>query len=356
MSVKLAFEVTRTGFCLNTQLELPSQGVTALFGRSGSGKTTLLRCIAGLERHKGYLSFRDQCWQDDQQELFVPTYKRALGYVFQEASLFPHLRVSGNLEYGFKRVPPPLRHIQPDEVIQLLSLGPLLKRYPDQLSGGQRQRVSLGRAILTSPELLLMDEPLASLDAASKEEILPFLEGLRDELKIPIIYVSHAIDEVIRLADHLVLLQEGKVTAQGPLQALLTARELPFIRTESASTVLQAEVQRPHAGDELTEVCVEGQSLFIARQSVERGRKLRVRIMARDVALSLSPLEDTSFLNCLTVQLLDIQPGLIPSQRLVRLQLGQQILVSRVSSRSATRLNLHSGQMLYALIKGVALT
>lgn len=356
MSVKLAFDVTRKGFSLNTQLELPSQGVTALFGRSGSGKTTLLRCIAGLERHKGYLSFREQCWQDDQQGLFIPTYKRALGYVFQEASLFPHLRVSGNLEYGFKRVPPQLRHIQPDEVIQLLSLEPLLNRYPDQLSGGQRQRVSLGRAILTSPELLLMDEPLASLDAASKEEILPFLERLRDELNIPIIYVSHSIDEVVRLADHLVLLQEGKVTAQGPLQELLTARELPFIRTESASTVLLAEVQHPHAEDELTEVYVEGQSLLIARQPVGHGQRLRVRIMARDVALSLFPVEDTSFLNCLKVQLLDIQPGLIPSQRLVRLQLGAQILVSRVSGRSATRLNLHSGQTLYALIKGVALT
>lgn len=355
MSLALDFTVDRGSFILSARLELPGQGVTALFGRSGSGKTTLLRCIAGLKRQKGgYLSFRGEVWQEGRH--FLPTWKRPLGYVFQEASLFPHLRVRQNLEYGYRRVPVGKRRIHTDEVIGLLGLDTLLARYPDELSGGQRQRVSLGRALLTSPELLLMDEPLASLDAASKEEILPFLERLRDQLGIPIIYVSHSIDEVIRLADHMVLIDEGQVIAQGGLQELLTSRELPFIRTESSSAVLHGQVIRPQAEDGLMELAVEGQSLLMARHRLPGGASpVRIKIMARDVGLALQPPEGTSFLNCLRVRLLDVQPGIVPSQLLVRLQLGRQILLSRVSVHSARQLQLAPGQALYALIKGVAL-
>ncbi|MBB3102806.1 molybdenum ABC transporter ATP-binding protein [Azomonas macrocytogenes] len=355
MTLQLDFTVNHGSFILDTRLELPDKGVTALFGRSGSGKTTLLRCIAGLEHPRGgRLVFQGETWQDERT--FLPTYKRPLGYVFQEASLFPHLKVLQNLEYGLKRVPPGKRRVRMDQVIQLLGLEGLLARYPDQISGGQRQRVSLGRALLTSPDLLLMDEPLASLDATSKDEILPFLERLRDEQALPIIYISHSIDEVIRLADHLVLLDDGKVVAQGGLQALLTARELPFIRTESASTALHAQVSHPDVGDELTELAVEGQPLLIAKCSVPTGQPVRVKIMARDVGLALTPPTDTSFLNCLRVTLLDSLPGTLPSQALVRLKLGEQILLSRVSRRSAGRLGLQAGQRLYALIKGVALS
>lgn len=355
MSLELDFTVDRGSFILNARLTLPGQGVTALFGRSGSGKTTLLRCIAGLKRQQGgFLRFGEQTWQAGRH--FLPTWKRPIGYVFQEASLFPHLRVQHNLEYGYKRVPEARRRIHQDEVIRLLGLEALLQRYPNQLSGGQRQRVSLGRALLTSPELLLMDEPLASLDLASKEEILPFLERLRDELAIPIIYVSHAIDEVIRLADHLVLIDNGQVIAQGDLQALLTNRELPFVRTESASAMLYATVRNPEAEDGLMELEVDGQPLLMPRHALPASAQpLRVKIMARDVGLALEPPRDTSFLNCLRVRLLDTQPGLVPSQLLVRLALGGQILLSRVSLHSARRLNLVPGQTLYALVKGVAL-
>lgn len=241
-------------------------------------------------------------------------------------------------------------------MISLLKLEDLLERYPEQISGGQRQRVALGRALLTSPRLLLMDEPLASLDAASKEEILPFLESLRDRLDLPILYVSHSIEEVMRLADHLVLLENGSVIAQGQLQALLTARELPFVRTENSSTVLDARVACLDAGDGLTELEVEGQPLLITRQPVSAGRIVRVRIMARDVGLALEPPTATSFLNCLKVTLLDCQPGLVPSQLLVRLRIGGQVLLSRVSRRSAEHLALHPGQSLHALVKGVALS
>lgn len=354
MGLTLDFTVDRGGFVLNARLELPDKGVTALFGRSGSGKTTLLRCIAGLERQKsGSLTFRGETWQEGRH--FLPTWKRPLGYVFQEASLFPHLRVLQNLEYGYRRVPPEKRHIHTQEVIRLLSLESLLDRYPDEISGGQRQRVSLGRALLTSPRLLLMDEPLASLDETSKGDILPFLERLKDELEIPIVYVSHSIDEVIRLADHMVLIDNGRVMAQGSLQDLLTHRELPFVRTESSSVVLHGRVTRPEMGDGLMELDVEGQPLLMTSHPITGGQAVRVKVMARDVALALHPPQDSSFLNCLTVRLLDSQPGVLPSQLLVRLMLGKQILLSRISQRSAQRLDLHPGQNLHALVKGVAL-
>lgn len=354
MTLQLEFNVDRGDFGLDVQLRLPSSGVTALFGRSGSGKTTLLRCIAGLERHPGQLNFQGEEWQGPAR--FVPTHQRPLGYVFQEASLFPHLRVAQNLAYGYKRTPRQQRTIEWNEVIDLLGLAPLLQRYPDEISGGQRQRVSLARALLTSPRLLLMDEPLASLDMASKEEILPFLERLRDERAVPIIYVSHSLEEVIRLADQMVLLETGKVVAQGDLQTLLTSRELPFVQAELSSTVLEASLINPVAEDGLTELEVAGQPLLIARHTLPRGQQVRVRIMARDVGLALVPPADTSFLNCLQVTLLDSQPGVLPSQLLVRLQLGEQILLSRVSQRSASQLQLQPGQRLYALIKGAALS
>ncbi|MDR9467921.1 molybdenum ABC transporter ATP-binding protein [Marinospirillum sp.] len=347
------FKLPRDSFELDVHLQLPTQGITALFGRSGSGKTTLLRLLAGLEVQPGSrLSFRGQVWQNPRT--LVPTHKRPLSYVFQEASLFPHMRVRKNLEYGYRRIPDSERQLQPQQVIELLGLEDFLERYPDQLSGGQRQRVAIGRALLTSPQLLLMDEPMASLDVESKAEILPFLERLRDELEVPIIYVSHAIEEVTRLADHLVLLEAGKVTAQGDLQQLLTDPALPFIQTDTASSVLQGRALQTDSGDGLSEVAVESQSLLISRSSLQPGQKTRVRILARDVVLALTPPPDISLLNCLHTQLLDIQPDPNPSQALVRLQLGEQRLLARVSRRSVERLQLQPGQSIYALIKGVA--
>ncbi len=226
--ITLNFSLPRNHFTLEANLQLPTQGVTALFGRSGSGKTSLLRLLAGLEFQSGSrLLFRDEVWQNHNN--FVPTHQRSLGYVFQEASLFPHLRIRNNLEYGYHRTPVRERQIHPPRVIELMGIEALLKYYPDQLSGGQRQRVAIGRALLTSPKLLLMDEPMASLDSTSKAEILPFLERLKDQLALPIIYVSHSIEEVARLADHLVLLEQGQVIAQGDIQSLLTDPTLPFL-------------------------------------------------------------------------------------------------------------------------------
>jgi ABC-type sulfate/molybdate transport systems ATPase subunit len=223
------------GFTLDVDLELPSRGITALFGHSGSGKTTLLRCIAGLERpSNGYLAIDGALWQDDAS--FLPTHRRPIGYVFQEASLFPHLSVQGNLDYGAKRCGCRPTSADFQKVIDLLGIGALLDRKPDRLSGGERQRVAIARALLTAPRLLLMDEPLAALDLARKNEILPYLERLHDELEIPVLYVSHAPDEVARLADHLVVMDGGSAVAQGPLADVLSRIDLPIrlrLKTQS---------------------------------------------------------------------------------------------------------------------------
>jgi len=213
MSIQAKFRLQRGGFLLDAGFEAPSSGVTAVLGPSGCGKTTLLRCISGLERApEGVLSVQGELWQDSAGGVFLPVHRRPLGYVFQEASLFPHLSVHGNLEYGWKRTQEE-RRVGFDEAVALTGIEGLLQRRPEGLSGGERQRVAIARALLTSPRLLLMDEPLSALDQASKGEILPYLERLHEQLTMPILYVSHALEEVARLADHLVLMEEGRVRA-----------------------------------------------------------------------------------------------------------------------------------------------
>ncbi|MGA7303844.1 MAG: molybdenum ABC transporter ATP-binding protein, partial [Rhodothermales bacterium] len=219
MTIDARFHIERDAFDMDVDLSVPAYGVTALFGPSGCGKTTLLRAIAGLERHSGgFLKVGDSIWQD--QDVFLPPHRRPIGYVFQEASLFPHLSVRGNLDYGKKRVPDSERLLPLDQAVALLGIEPLLERKPNSLSGGERQRVAIARALAVSPRLLLMDEPLASLDLQRKQEILPYIESLRRELEIPVIYVSHLPDEVARLADHMVLLEAGRVRASGSVQEL----------------------------------------------------------------------------------------------------------------------------------------
>ena len=221
-AIQARFKVEHAGFTLDVDLNLPGRGVSALFGHSGSGKTSCLRCFAGLDRPSdGYLQVNGEVWQDSAQGLFVPAHKRAVGYVFQGANLFAHLSVRRNLEYGLKRIPAAQRRIALEQAVALLGIGHLLQRLPGKLSGGEQQRVGIARALLTSPRMLLLDEPLAALDLKRKQEVLPYLERLHSELQMPIIYVSHAPDEVARLADHLVLLEDGKVSASGPLKATL---------------------------------------------------------------------------------------------------------------------------------------
>ncbi|OCW98404.1 molybdenum ABC transporter ATP-binding protein [Alishewanella sp. HH-ZS] len=354
MSIEARLQLQQGNFELDVTLDLPGSGVSALFGRSGSGKTTILRCLAGLERHAGIeLRVNGEIWQSQQH--FVPVHQRPLGYVFQEASLFPHLTVAKNLEFGYRRLPPAQRKVALDETISLMGLETLLARYPQQLSGGQRQRVAMARALLTSPRLLLMDEPMAALDQRSKAEILPYLERLHQHLAIPIIYVSHAIHEVCRLADYLVLLEQGKVQAQGPLQQLLTQPDLPLAQDADAASMLLATVLQ-HTDDEMSELQLpDGQRLLISRLQLAEGQNVRTRILARDVAISLVQPQFSSVNNCLRVELEQIEADPHPGHQLLVLRLAGQPLLARLSRRSVSRLQLQPGQQLFAQIKAVAL-
>jgi molybdate transport system ATP-binding protein len=349
------FGLAYSGFALDVDMRIPARGVTALFGPSGSGKTTLLRCIAGLERAEGgLLRVKDEMWQDG--EKFLDTHQRRLGYVFQEASLFPHLSVRGNLEYGYKRIGAGARKVQLEQVIQLLGLGKLMGRNdPFSLSGGERQRVAVGRALLTSPSLLLMDEPLSALDAASRQEILPYLERLHGELEIPVIYVSHALDEVARLADHLVLLEQGRVLASGALDEMLARLDLPTAHLDDAGVVIEAAVAAQDESYHLTRLDFSGTSLWVGRVERAAGTLVRARVLARDVSIALTAADDSSITNILAVRIVEIRDEGRDRVALSLATGGGQRLLSRITRRSRDQLGLAAGMEVYAQVKSVAL-
>ena len=354
MTLALRVALALPTFALDVTCDIPTQGITGLFGRSGSGKTTLLRCIAGLERTaRAQIEFNGELWQDAGR--FLPTHRRAVGYVFQESSLFPHLDVRGNLEFGLRRVPPPQRRLGFDQAVALLDLSALLRQRAPRLSGGERQRVAIARALLTSPQLLLMDEPLSNLDQSSKAEILPHLERLRDSLAIPIIYVSHALGEVMRLADHLVLLEAGRVRAAGPLQQLLARSDLPLGHFEDSGCVFDAVIEEHDPSYHLTYVRIGAGRLAVSLKQAPIGHRVRVRIDARDVSLALKPPELTSIINILPAKVLAVSDDRDPAQTLVRLELATEPLLARITRRSAVQLGIAPGMLLYAQVKGVAL-
>ena len=351
--------LTRSDFSLNVDLNLPARGITAIFGTSGSGKTTLLRVLAGLElQARGRISLQGEVWQDSTQNLFKPTHQRGLGYVFQEASLFEHLNVADNLKFGFNRTPLAQRKLGWDQTIELLGISRLLARWPQQLSGGERQRVAIARALAASPQILLMDEPLASLDAGRKADILPYLERLQGELGIPILYVSHAIDEVARLADHLVLLVDGKVDASGPTNELLTRLDLSLAHGDTAGAVLKTTVQSHDTADHLTTVRFQGGKLTVPMSTTNIGQPLRIRVQARDVSLTLTKQTGTSIQNILSATVTELSPD-SPGQVMVALDVGaggEAIpLLARITARSANALGLAPGLTVFAQIKGVAI-
>lgn len=353
--IRATFRLDRGDFLLDVDLTLPGRGVTALFGHSGSGKTTVLRAIAGLERTPGgYLALGDKVWQDDAKGIFVPTYQRALGYVFQEASLFDHLTVEGNLVFGLKRIAESERRFKPNDVTALLGIDGLLNRRPSSLSGGERQRVAIARALLTAPQLLLMDEPLAALDLKRKQEILPYLERLHDELSIPIIYVSHSPDEVARLADHLVLLDTGKVVASGALTETLARADLPQAFADDAGVVIEAVVAA-HEADDLTRLDFAGGSIFVASRPEAIGHRLRCRVHARDVSLALNKPEASSILNAFQGRVTAVAPTDTPGHVLVQLNIGTTPLLARITERSRKILSLQVDQNVWAQVKAVAL-
>lgn len=354
--VQARLAIAYPGFALDVALDLPGLGISALFGPSGSGKTTCLRAIAGLERApSGYVAVNGEVWQDDARDIFVPTHRRALGYVFQEASLFPHLSVRRNLEYGLKRSGGISTEAGFRRTADLLGITPLLERMPARLSGGERQRVAIARALLSQPRLLLFDEPLASLDQGRKAEILGYLERLHEELKIPSIYVSHSADEVARLADHLVLLDRGRVAASGPLQDTLARLDLPAAFNAEAGVVIQATVVGHDEADHLTRLDFSGGSLLVPHRAEPQGRSLRCRIDARDVSLTLERQVGTSILNVVPVTVGDVADTDHPAQVLVRLDASGTPLLARITRRSWHTLALKPGQSVWAQVKAIAL-
>ena len=340
-------------FALAARFEAPP-GVTALFGRSGSGKTTIVNAVAGLVRPEaGRIEIGGRVLFDAAAGTSVPPHLRRVGYVFQEARLFPHLTVQGNLGYGawFARHRPP--RAEADRIIELLGIGHLLARRPATLSGGERSRVALGRAILARPDLLLMDEPLAALDEARKAEILPYLERLRDETRLPILYVSHSVAEVARLATTVVMVEGGAILCAGPAGEILSDPALaPAFGVREAGAILRARVSGTEA-DGLSLLRTAGGPVWLPRVGAPAGTELRLRILAQDVLIARTPPEGISALNILAARIEEIRTGEGPGA-MVRLSVGEEHLLARITRRSAHALGLAPGMQVWAVVKSVA--
>ncbi|MBB3934470.1 molybdenum ABC transporter ATP-binding protein [Aureimonas phyllosphaerae] len=357
--IEARFRGALGGFTLDAAFRAPMRGVTALFGPSGCGKTTVLRCIAGLQKLDGRLSVGEAVWQDERH--FLAPHRRPIGYVFQEASLFAHRSVRGNLLYGYDRAmrgrsePPAIGF---EEVCDLLGLDRLIDRAPRHLSGGERQRVSLGRALLSQPRLLLMDEPLSALDAMAKAEILPYFERLHARLNLPILLVTHDITEVERLADRLVLMRAGRVEAEGPLNDLLTDPALPFARTRGTAAVLSARVAGREASDGLVRLDLDGQPVLVAAAPIHPGALVRLRIAASDVSLALDQPSRSTILNVLRARIETITDA-GETEAVITLALGAgegQRLPARITRRSLAALQLAPGMDVYVQVKGASLS
>jgi molybdate transport system ATP-binding protein len=354
-AIHVRLPLRHTGFALDLDLALPAQGISALYGPSGSGKTSCLRAIAGLDRvANGYVAMADEVWQDESRQLFVPPHRRAIGYVFQEPSLFAHLSVRGNLDYGHRRAGRPAA-IDTPGIVEMLGIGGLLDRRPDALSGGERQRVAIARALMSQPRLLLLDEPLAALDSARKAEILPYLARLHDTLAVPAIYVSHALEEVAQLADHLVLLGDGQHVQSGPLGPMLARLDLAGAFRDDPGVVIATTVAAHDDTDHLSRLDFPGGQLFVARRPESPGHPLRYRIHARDVSLTLRQPEATSILNVMRAEVIGMAETDTPAYLLVRLQAGDSPLLARISRRSWQSLQLAPGVGVWVQIKSAAL-
>jgi molybdate transport system ATP-binding protein len=353
-----AIEITLDGqlgaFRLDVDLTLPMHGISALFGPSGCGKTSILRSVAGLNRIPGRIAVGGQVWQEGGR--FVPTHERALGYVFQEASLFQHLSVRQNLTYGQKRARE--KHVGFDEIVELLGIVHLIDRSPQNLSGGERQRVAIGRALLSQPRLLLMDEPLSGLDRMARDEILPYFEALHARLKIPILLVTHDISEVERLADHLVLMRDGRVLAAGPLSGLQSDPALPLAAGRDAAVTLDAVVTFHDPAYGLATLEIEGGHFTVPMRAPVIGARRRLTIAAGDVSLAREPPQATTVLNILPARILSATAA-GEHETVAVLGLGAdgrgRRILARVTRRSWDELQLAEGSLVHAQAKGVAL-
>lgn len=354
--LEICFKSQLGDFYLDVDVTLPGRGVTAIFGRSGSGKTTLLRCVAGLHKVvNADCFFAGECWQH--ATTFLPTHKRPIAYVFQESSLFPHLTVLKNLEYGCKRIKPRIGGGEFNHIVELLGLKSLLSRRPVSLSGGERQRVAIARALLLKPKLLLMDEPLASLDTQRKHEVLSYLEKVRDEFNIPCLYVSHSMDEVARLADHVLVLEGGKVVRQGHVDEVLRLDSGIHGLQDAPFSLLHARVINPSDEQHLAVLEVDDLYLRMPALDVGTGQELRLRLYAKDISICLDKPEHSSILNiipCYVTLIEEMSGQHLASQSRVHLQWGQSHIWAQITTYSCKQLNLDEGMLVYAQIKAVS--
>ncbi len=344
-------------FQIEVEIAVEAFGITALFGQSGSGKTSLVNMLAGLLRpDRGRIAIDGKVLFDAAPGIDVPPERRRIGYVFQEHRLFPHMSVRANLEYGWRRAPAPERRIGLDQVVEVLDVARLLERRPRTLSGGEKQRISIGRALLANPRLLLMDEPLASLDAARKNEILPFIERLSGEFGVPIVYVSHSAEEIVRLADTLVLLSDGRVAAIGAVEDLMSRLDLrPLTGRYEAGSVIAARVSGKDATFGLSHLTFAGGVLRVPLAGLALGSEVRIRVRARDVTLASAKPEGLSTLNVFEGTVIEIGGDAEPAPLVdIRVDIGVP-LWARITRRALHDLALAPGKPVYALIKAVAI-
>ncbi|WP_295797595.1 molybdenum ABC transporter ATP-binding protein [uncultured Microbulbifer sp.] len=353
-------------FALDVKLDLPGSGISGIFGASGCGKTTLLRCIAGLQRcDNGSLSVNGEVWQaPGNRRNTLPVHRRPLGFVFQQPSLFPHLSAGGNLEFARKRAREKVSVQEYRRVVELMGVGHLLAQYPAALSGGEQQRIAIARALLIKPRLLLMDEPLAALDQMRKREILPYLETLHRTLDIPILYVSHSVEEIARLADHLLLMENGRIVSSGPAPELLSRTDFPVQLGDDLGVVLEANIAERDSRWHLQRAQFDGGDLWLRDSGEALGESIRVRILARDISLTRDVNSESSILNRLPVRVQEIRADRDPAMVLVQLQLlhgddsrraAATSLIARITRRSQHQLALDTGSELWAQIKSVAI-
>ena len=352
--LSVALRKRRDGFSLDVAFDAPTPGVVALFGRSGCGKSTTIELIAGLlDPDEGHAKLDDVTFCDTRAGANVPAERRRVGYVFQDSRLFPHYSVAGNLRYGQKRAREAHERIGFDEVVALLGLRQLLDRRPHQLSGGERQRVALGRALLSQPRLLLLDEPLASLDAARRDEVLPYFEALRDRLSIPMIYVSHQFEEVLRLATHVVLLDAGKVIAQGsPGEVSLRPELRAIVGSEAVGAVLDGTVESVDDARQLASIRIGRGVLRIGARDVHEGMNVRIQLLARDIILATELPHAISVRNAIEGVIDDLSDD-EDDAKLVRVDIGGDFVLSRVTNAAVEALNLQRGSAVWVLVKTV---
>lgn len=360
---------------LDTDLELPMHGISALFGRSGAGKTSLVNLIGGLQQpDQGRIAVGEKVLFDSEQGINLPPEQRYIGYVFQDARLFPHYRVRGNLNYGNRNK----NTKQFGAITELLGIEHLLERFPSALSGGEKQRVAIGRALLSNPAMLLMDEPLASLDGPRKAELLPYLERLSNEVQLPILYVSHNLDEILRLADQLILLDKGKVVQNGPLAEVWSSSEMaPWLPLQDSSVVLEATLAEHHQHYSMSRIKLcqlssarqshqpgtdkspkldMSPSLWTSRIDAPAGCQVRIRIHARDVSLVRQQPQQSSIRNILPVEINQIDINSESDNCLITLQTGSVAIRSNITRWASDELNLQVGDQLYAQIKGMSVS